>query len=345
MKQFTGIMMALLVSLTSCGKTDTKPAEKVAPLNLSVSTTVSQDSTGTVTFTATADHAVSFDYDFGNGYIKTTANGYTSYTYNTPGEHTYTVNVTAKSADGLTLAKTISVVVPVSTALIWSDEFNNDGAPDPKKWGYDIGNGDNGWGNAEAQYYTNRIENAVVSDGTLKINAIKESYNGMAYTSARLLTKGKFNFTYGRIEVSAKLPAAGGTWPAIWMLGSNISNVGWPASGEIDIMEHKGNEPQKIYGTVHHPGHAGGNADGGTTMVANETGAFHKYTLDWSPKQLRWYVDDKLYFTFNNAAGLPFNHDFFILLNFAMGGTFGGTIDPAFTRNTMEVDYVRVYRN
>ncbi|MBC9930614.1 family 16 glycosylhydrolase [Chitinophaga qingshengii] len=346
MKHVTGMMMVLLVSLSACGKSnDNKPAEKVAPQNLTVNTVVSTDSSGTVTFTAVADHAVSYDYDFGNGYIRTTANGSTSYTYNTPGANTYKVQVTAKSADGLTTSQSVSVVVPVSTKLLWSDEFNQDGAPDPKKWGYDIGTGDNGWGNAEAQYYTDRQQNVSVSDGTLKIIAQKESYNGKDYTSARMLTKGKFNFTYGRVEVSAKLPVGGGTWPAIWMLGSNIATAGWPACGEIDIMEHKGNEPQKIYGTVHHPDHAGANGDGGTTMVANETGAFHKYTLDWSPKQLRWYVDDKLYFTFNNAAGLPFNHDFFILLNFAVGGTFGGAIDPAFTKGVMEVDYVRVYKN
>ena len=229
--------------------------------------------------------------------------------------------------------------------LVWSDEFNKDGAPDPAKWGYDIGTGHNGWGNQEAEYYTDRPQNVHISNGTLKITAVKEDYSGSSFTSARLLTKDKFSFKYGKIEVRAKLPAGAGTWPAIWMLGSNIGATGWPASGEIDIMEHKGREPGKIYGTVHHPHHSGANADGGTVMIQGEATAFHTYSADWSPSMIRFYVDDRLYYSFPNSGSLPFNHDFFVLLNLAMGGHFGGPIDPAFTSASMEVDYVRVYKN
>lgn len=251
------------------------------------------------------------------------------------GHLTHSQTPSTKSGDTLTVTNT----------PIWADEFNNNGAPDPQKWGYAIGTGNNGWGNAEAQYYTNRLQNVEVSNGTLKIRAIKENHQGSAYTSARILTKGKFAFRYGRIEVRAKLPAGVGTWPAIWMLGGNIASAGWPASGEIDIMEHKGSALNKIYGTVHYPGHSGAKGPGGTTMLTDASTAFHKYTVDWTPTFLKWYVDDRLFYTFNNSADVPFNHEFFILLNFAMGGHFGGPIDPAFKAATFEIDYVRVYKN
>ncbi len=227
-------------------------------------------------------------------------------------------------------------------SLVWSDEFNTDGKPDTTKWGYDIGG--HGWGNDELEYYTNRIENAVVQHGVLRINAIREDYDTNHYTSARLLTNKKFSFTYGRVEVRAKLPQGKGTWPAIWMLGSNIDTADWPGCGEIDIMEHKGNDPNKIYGTLHYPGRSGANADGKTIMIKDAATRFHVYSVEWSPAYIRIYVDKKLYHTVKNSSHIPFNHDFFIILNVAMGGGFGGTVDPAFTKATMEVDYVRVYR-
>ena len=226
--------------------------------------------------------------------------------------------------------------------MIWSDEFDVAGSPDSANWGYDLGAG--GWGNSEMQDYTNRTDNAIVSNGTLKIIARAESYNGSAYTSARLLSKDKFSFKYGKIEAGAKLPEGVGTWPAIWMLGSNISTVGWPACGEIDIMEHAGKDLNKIYGTLHHPGHSGANGDGSTVTISNATTEFHKYTVEWSEATIKISVDDAAFYTFTNAAGLPFNQNFFIILNLAMGGSFGGAVDPAFTSATLEIDYVRVYQ-
>jgi beta-glucanase (GH16 family) len=283
---------------------------------------------------------VSYEYDFGNGVFQTVPTGVVTYQY--PNGGTYTVNVTAKGAGGQTISKSLQVTVATALGLVWSDEFNTNGAPDPAKWGYDLGGG--GYGNNELEYYTNRPENVIVENGVLKIKAIKENYNGSAYTSARLLSKDKFAFKYGKVEVSAKLPAGVGTWPAIWMLGSNISTAGWPACGEIDIMEHRGSELNKIFGTLHYPGHSGGNADGNTKMISNATTAFHKYSLDWSASAIKIYVDDQLIHTVANTASLPFNQDFFFILNVAMGGTFGGTVDPNFTNATMEVDYIRVYR-
>lgn len=339
------MMLALLISTTSCGKNEHGQPAPTAPANLVLHAVVNADNSGSVAFTASAENAVSYDYDFGNGVYQTVANGVINYTYSGIGQQTYTVKVTAKSAAGLTTTKATDITVNITPALVWSDEFNTDGAPDPAKWGYDIGTGDNGWGNAESQYYTSRSQNVSIANGILKITAIKENYSGSAYTSTRMLTKDKFVFKYGKIEVSAKLPSGGGTWPAIWMLGNNAGSVGWPACGEIDIMEHKGNEPGKIYGTVHHPNHSGGNADGGTVMIQNETTAFHKYTMDWSPTLIRFYVDDQLFYSFNSAGNTAFDHDFFVILNFAMGGHFGGAIDPAFNSASLEIDYVRVYRN
>ena len=325
--------------LAGCSKDDSPGTNNTPPTNLAVSAIVSTDNSGNVAFTATATNAVSYDYDLGNGVFQTVASGTVTYKY--PAGGTYTVNVIAKNSGGQTVSKSISVTVAVALAVAWSDEFNTPGAPDPAKWGYDLGAG--GWGNAELQYYTSRPDNVIVSNGTLKITAKAESYNGSSYTSTRLLSKGKFSFKYGKVEVRAKLPAGVGTWPAIWMLGDNISAAGWPACGEIDIMEHVGSQLNKIFGTLHHPGHSGGNGDGSTVTIANATTDFHRYGLVWSATTIQFLVDDVSFYTFPNTGGLPFNQNFFIILNVAMGGTFGGPVAPSFTSAAMEVDYVRVY--
>ncbi len=226
--------------------------------------------------------------------------------------------------------------------LIWSDEFNYTGKPDSSKWGYNTGAG--GWGNDELEYYTNRLENAAVKNGVLKIMLKKEKYEGSDYTSARLLTKNKFSFTYGKVVARAKLPFGKGTWPAIWMLGANDETAGWPDCGEIDIMEHAGNRLNKIYGTLHYPGHSGGEGNGNTTMVKNATGAFHIYSMEWDSTSVKILVDGKLNHTVANSDSIPFNHDFFLITNIAMGGGFAGAVDPAFKSAAMEVDYIRVYQ-
>ncbi|MBB1193409.1 glycoside hydrolase family 16 protein [Flavobacterium sp. SOK18b] len=223
--------------------------------------------------------------------------------------------------------------------LKFSDEFNTDGAPDPTKWGYDLGAG--GWGNNESQSYTSASDNVVVAGGNLKITAKKV---GSGYTSARLKSENKFEFTYGRVEVRAKLTTGAGTWPAIWMLGENYATNAWPACGEIDIMEFKGSQPTTIYGTLHYPGNSGGNGNGSSTTIANAASEFHIYKTIWSPESVKIYVDDVLFHTVANTSALPFNKDFFLILNVAMGGTFGGAIDPAFSQSSMEIDYVRVYQ-
>lgn len=341
------LLIALLIINTSCKKSNPSDEAMKAPSDLVVTANISQDGTGTVAFAASAKNANSYDFEFGDGTVKTATNGILNYQYTQPGTLTYTVKVTAKGANNLSIDKTVNVVVMVKSGtagLVFSDEFNTDGAPDPNKWGYNIGTGDNGWGNQELEYYTNRPENVKVENGVLKINAIRENYMGSSFTSARLLSKGKFDFTYGTVEVKAKLPTGVGTWPAIWALGSNIDSTPWPACGEIDIMEHLGRDLNNIYGTFHYPGHFGGTADGGTKKIANATTEFHIYKLVWTASLIQVFVDDQLVHSLANSSAIPFNHNFFLIINLAMGGNFAGPVDASVSGATLEVDYVRVYK-
>lgn len=402
--------------------------------------------------------------------------------------------------DGDTTGSGGDALETIFTNLVWSDEFNTDGAPDPANWTYDLGTGDNGWGNAELQSYTNLPENVLVEGGNLKITAktsstdptlyylddvqladaggnpqttiedfegtapafenfgggvsqvianpdasgvntssnvveftrsttaesfagsyfdlgsaldlsvnnrisiktwspkvgavvklklensanTSESFevdltttvantwetlvydfsaapnfnydrvvfffdfgttgNGASYTSARIKTEGLQEFTYGRVEARAKLPTGGGTWPAIWMLGSDYLTNPWPAAGEMDVMEHVGNQQDIIFGTTHDPTAFGGNANTGSTLVSGVSDEFHIYEMEWTATEIKFAVDGIVYHTVPNDPSLPFNKDFFFIINVAMGGTFGGTVDPAFTQSTLEVDYIRMYQ-
>ena len=228
------------------------------------------------------------------------------------------------------------------TNLIWSDDFNTDGAPDATKWGYDLGA--SGWGNNELQNYTSSSSNVIVSGGTLKITAKAQALGTANYTSARLKSENKFEFTYGKIEFRAKMPTGGGTWPALWALGQNYATNTWPACGEIDVMEHRGNTPNVIHGTLHYPGVSPGAGNTNSTSIQNASTEFHIYKAIWSSSSIQFFVDDVMYHSFANTSSTPFNSDFFLIMNVAMGGTFGGTIDPAFVQSTMEVDYVKVYQ-
>lgn len=226
--------------------------------------------------------------------------------------------------------------------LVFEEEFDVDGAPDPNLWNIEIGNGDNGWGNQELQYYTE--DNVIIEDGVLKITAKREETNGFDFSSTRMTTLDNFSYEYGRIEVRAKLPEGGGTWPAIWMLGENFPDVGWPETGEIDIMEHVGNSQNEINGTLHLPGNFGGTAINESTTVEGVSEEFNNYTVEWSPDRILFAVNDEVYHEYENTSETPFNAPFFIILNVAMGGTLGGEVDPDFTESTMEVDYIRVYQ-
>lgn len=237
--------------------------------------------------------------------------------------------------------------------LVWSDEFNYNGLPDSLKWSYDTQGNASGWGNNEKQYYTKgRLKNAEVKDGFLNINAIKEDYKDFKYTSARLITKSKGDWLYGRIEVKAKLPEGRGMWPAIWMLPTDWKYGGWPASGEIDIMENVGYDPYVIVASAHTAtyNHVIGTQKNNKMTLADCYTNFHDYALEWEANEYRVYIDDTLYFTFKNeGTGFkvwPFDQRFHLLLNVAVGGNWGGQkgIDETIFPRSMVVDYVRVYQ-
>lgn len=235
------------------------------------------------------------------------------------------------------------------TNLKFSDEFSNDGAPDPAVWVYDLGTGAGtpagfGWGNNEEQNYTNDSKNVKVEGGKLVITAIKESSGGKSYSSARIKTQGKYSFKFGKIEIKAKFPTGVGTWPAIWSLGANFNTVSWPACGEIDFVEHVGKEQNKIFGSLHYPGNSGGNAVTGSRIISNASTEFHVYKVIWNSNNIRFYVDDILYKTALNTSSHPFNQNFFLIANVAMGGNFGGLIASSFTQSSMEIDYIRIYQ-
>lgn len=238
-----------------------------------------------------------------------------------------------------------------SYQLVWSDEFNYEGLPDPAKWAHEVGG--NGWGNNELQYYTDkRLLNSNVGSGTLKITAYNEPFQGMEYTSARLVTKGKQTWMYGKFEIRAKVPSGKGTWPAIWMLGENISSAGWPNCGEIDIMEHVGYDQGWVHGSVHTDkyNHVEGTQKTAKKFVSDVSTAFHVYGLEWTADSIKVTIDDAVIFSFANeksgVAAWPFSAPEFLLLNLAVGGNWGGAqgVDSSVFPKTLEVDYVRVYQ-
>jgi beta-glucanase (GH16 family) len=269
----------------------------------------------------------------------------------------------------LGLAATTAVVVQIAApspradaaigGLTWSDEFNGPAgtAPDPAKWKHDIGG--SGWGNNELEYYTDSTRNAAMDgNGNLVITARKENpanyqchYGTCEYTSARLLTAGKFDQAYGRFEARIKIPRGQGIWPAFWMLGNDIGTNPWPNSGEIDIMENIGREPSTVHGTIHGPGYSGAGGLGGAYTLPNGQAfadAFHTFSVDWAPDSITWYVDGVQYVRKTpadlNGNKWVFDHPFFMILNVAVGGYWpgypdGSTVFP----QSMLIDYVRVY--
>lgn len=232
--------------------------------------------------------------------------------------------------------------------LVWADEFDK---LDHTKWGYDIGG--EGWGNNELQYYTDDPRNAHVEDGMLVIEAIKETKGKNNYTSARMVSKNKGDWQYGRIEIRAKLPKGRGTWPAIWMLPTEWKYGGWPESGEIDIMEHVGFDPGVIHANLHSAKYnhiKKTNIDGKIT-VPDAMDSFHVYAIDWTKEKIDFYVDDQMYHSLKHEAGddwhgWPFDEKFHLLMNIAVGGNWGGMqgVDETIWPQKMVVDYVRVYQ-
>ena len=254
---------------------------------------------------------------------------------------------------------------PSEWKLVWSDEFNSrvGTAPDTSIWGREVGdgtvNGIPGWGNSELEYYTHGTGN-VATDGQGNLNiTVREAdgsllcyYGPCEYTSARLLTKNRFEVAYGRIEARIKVPEGAGLWPAFWMLGTDIDQVNWPQTGEIDIMEFVGRVPDEVFGTLHGPGYSGGQSYGDTYDLNEPVGdQFHVFSVEWQPDKIVWYIDGIQYFAatpddpFMQGKQWVFNHPFFILMNVAVGGNFGGAVgeDTVFPQS-MSVDYVRLYQ-
>ena len=251
--------------------------------------------------------------------------------------------------------------------LVWSDEFNQSGLPDPARWNYEVGM----LRNNERQFYTRaRKENARVEDGKLIIEARKEHWSESSsdqskagsrrkpggrtaeYTSASLTTQGKAAWTYGRIEVRAKLPAARGTWPAFWALGKNIHEVGWPACGEIDIMEFVGYEPGVVHANIHTKkyNHSAKTGKGDQISIPDASEAFHVYAVEWDDEKMDFFVDKHKYFTYRNektgTAAWPYDKEQYLILNLAIGGAWGGQkgIDDSRFPQQYIIDYVRVYQ-
>ena len=242
----------------------------------------------------------------------------------------------------------------IEYTLVWEDQFDGQAgeSPDPANWTYDVGNGDNGWGNAQLEFDTARQENVSLDgSGNLRITAREESYNGFDYTSARIKTQGLFSQQYGRFEARIKLPIGQGIWPAFWLLGNGIDTVGWPQCGEIDIMEYRGQEPNVVHGSLHGPGYSGGGAVTGrfTLPGAGFDQGFHVFAVEWEPESITWLVNDVVYQRrtpddLPGGTGWVFDHPFFIILNVAVGGNFVGDPDASTVfPQTMLVDWVRVY--
>ncbi|WP_411699653.1 family 16 glycosylhydrolase [Conyzicola sp.] len=274
-----------------------------------------------------------------------------------------TAAVTAASAPAIDPSPSSAPAVPAENpwSLVWSDDFEGSAgtAPDPEYWTHETGG--SGWGNDELQYYTDSPDNASLDgNGNLAITARRTApdatelecwYGPCAFTSARLITAQKQEFTYGRFETRVRVPEGAGLWPAVWMLGSDFAEVGWPQTGEIDIMEFVGNSPNNVFGTIHGPGYSGGQAYSGDFALQNPVpDEWHVFTVEWTPENITWTIDGAVFHEADPTDVAPnewvFDHPFFLLTNMAVGGNFGGDVgdDVTFPRE-FTVDYVRVYRH
>ncbi|WP_245545628.1 family 16 glycosylhydrolase [Gillisia limnaea] len=367
---FLYVACFLLFFFNSCSSGDSEINTAVSNLQVEVSLAGANDQqpngdgSGLVQVTATADNAVRYAFRFDNGDVQESTSGIMEYTFTKEGTYTSNVVVWAYSESGQFVNETVNFTVYKSdvqfTNLVFFDEFEYEGSPDEEKWHHQVIPPNNGsWFNDELQHYTARTENSYVSDGTLKIKAIKEQYSYGAstksYTSARL--NSKYAFTFGRVEVRAKLPAAAGTWPAIWTLGANCNETGsffegqygsgqWPGCGEIDIMEQTGWDKNTIISHFHWGDRNTGEYKnmGGTAPVANTSGEFHVYSMEWTSSSIKTFVDGKLIYELPNSREKPYDHPHYLLLNIAMGGNLGGAINDDFQESSMEIDYVKVFQ-
>jgi beta-glucanase (GH16 family) len=260
--------------------------------------------------------------------------------------------LSATSSTAIATTSPAQLAVPAGYQLVWGDEFDKDGLPDPAKWAYDTGLNKQGWHNNELQYYSGpRARNAKVQRGRLIITARREAlrqqpdWGGQKYSSTRLITKDKQDWTYGFFEVRAKLPCGKGTWPAIWMLNTPVD---WPAGGELDIVEHVGREPGRVFSTVHTAAGHAGNGSGGSVQISDACSAFHNYQMHWTGDNVRFGVNGIVHFEYKKPGAdrtrWPFDAPQFLILNIAVGGDLGGAVDDRVFPVTMEIEHVRVYQ-
>ena len=351
------------VFAASCTGTEVEP-EAQLPENLTVDITLASNVRGKVDVKANAQKVNYYSVLFGSGttgVLVESSTGNASHTFDKPGK--YPIRVRAHSTATAFIEKIDSVLIdeaglqdgyntPISYTgynLVWADEFNGSEL-DMGSWSYNVGRGNGGWGNNESQYYTEGTNNCVVKDGRLIITAKRENVANAEYSSARIVTQGKKEFQYGRIDMRAKLPKGQGIWPALWMLGSNITSAGWPACGEIDIMELVGHIPNTVYGTAHWGSSFPSTyRTGQISLPAGEfDDQYHVFTIIWEQNQIKWYMDDKAFHTItpsNTGSIYPFNNKFFFIFNVAVGGNWPGYPDGTTVfPQTMEVDFVRVFQ-
>jgi len=362
-------LFILILMVSSCGDGTVEPGDNSGdPSNLTIDVIVSEDNSGKVNVQAQATNAVLYEFDMGTAADNTGSSndGAFEFVYESTGMYTVEVKAYGNSGRFIKAEKQINVIAgdpstsgegyttPITYEgyeLVWNDEFDGT-VVDQSAWCFQNGNGCPdlcGWGNNELEYY--RSQNAWVNNGLLTIEARKENFQDNEYTSSKLITQGKKAFTYGRIDVRAKLPRGQGLWPAIWMLGTNITSVSWPACGEIDIMEMIGGSggEKTAYGTAHW-GNANNDhvSSGDNRSVADGLDqVFHVYSIVWNETQIEWMLNDVTYHTLNISGGgmEAFHKPFYMILNVAIGGNWPGNPSTATQFPTqMQVDYVRVFQ-
>jgi len=324
------------------------------------------DGSGTVLLTATGTNVSLFRFRFENGQTRDSESGVLTHTFTQDGTNAHRITLVGYSptdhADSVSVDVTVRVALPSRYGMtqVWEDEFDYTGPVDPEKWHHQvIPIAGDSWANNEVQHYTNRTANSYVSNGTLKIVAKREDFQFQgvtkSFTSARL--NSVFAFTYGRVDIRAKLPAEAGTWPAFWTLGANINeignfhgdafgSVGWPACGEIDIMEQNGWDKNHLIGHLHWGDTQTGayQSAGGTRSIANASTTFNLYSLVWTRDRIQILFNDSVVFETPNTFRMPFDDLHYVLFNIAMGGNLGGSIPAGFSRAVMGVDYIRIYQ-
>lgn len=364
---FRLLSLTLLAAFVACGDDGSSEDPTIIPTNLEVTITNSDNGSGLVSVTATADNAFAYDFFFGeftNDPIRSSS-GIVNYTYSESGEYDIEVRALGNGADYASYSETIDVfregiggtvwipptgyTTPTSYSgwtMIWQDEFSGTSL-NTSDWNYEIGG--HGWGNNELQYY--QQDNTSMVQGHLVIEAREQNVGGRAYTSSRLTTQNKFDFQYGRVDIRAALPKGQGIWPALWMLGSDFSSVGWPFCGEIDIMEMIGGgegRDDTVHGTCHweQDGHA--NFGGSRQLSSGDFyDEFHVFSITWTSSEIRWYLDDVQYHVISTTPSEmdEFRDSFFFIFNVAVGGNWPGSPNGSTQfPQRMVVDYIRVFQ-